>query len=72
MYSAKTEMHRNVCRKKLLYHLCRIHERGVHGVFLAPLITDTVVFIVVIWMMCSEFRRMDHWKNCARFQEEMN
>lgn len=45
---------------------------GVHGVFLAPLITDTVVFIVVIWMMCSEFKRMDHWKNCARFQEEMN
>lgn len=28
MYSAKTEMHRDVCRKKLLYHLCRIHERG--------------------------------------------
>lgn len=35
---------------------------GVHGVFCAPLITDTVVLIVVIWMMCSEFKRMDQLK----------
>lgn len=27
---------------------------GVHGVFCAPLITDVVVLIVVIWRMCSE------------------
>lgn len=35
---------------------------GVHGVFCAPLITDAVVLIVVIWMMCSEFKRMDQLK----------
>ncbi len=35
---------------------------GVHGVFYAPLITDAIVLIVVIWMMCSEFKRMDQLK----------
>lgn len=35
---------------------------GVHGVFCAPLITDTIVLIVVIYMMCSEFKRMDQLK----------
>lgn len=35
---------------------------GVNGVFCAPLITDAVVLIVVIWMMCSEFRNMDKLK----------
>ena len=35
---------------------------GVHGVFCAPLITDAVVLIVVIWMMCREFKRMDQLK----------
>ncbi len=39
---------------------------GVHGVFCAPLITDVVVLIVVIWMMCSEFRRMDQLKAANR------
>lgn len=38
----------------------------VHGVFCAPLITDVVVLIVVIWMMCSEFRRMDQLKAANR------
>ena len=32
---------------------------GVHGLFCAPLITDIIVLIVVVWMMCSEFRKMD-------------
>lgn len=36
---------------------------GVHGVFCAPLITDAIVLIVVIWMMCSEFKRMDQLKS---------
>lgn len=35
---------------------------GVHGVFTAPLITDAIVLIVVIWMMCSEFKNMDKLK----------
>lgn len=35
---------------------------GVHGVFTAPLITDAIVLIVVIWMMCSEFKKMDQLK----------
>lgn len=35
---------------------------GVHGVFCAPLITDAIVLIVVIWMMCSEFKRLDQLK----------
>jgi len=35
---------------------------GVHGVFCAPLITDAIVLIVVIWMTCSEFKRMDYVK----------
>ena len=35
---------------------------GVHGVFCAPFITDAIVLIVVIWMMCSEFKRMDQLK----------
>lgn len=35
---------------------------GVHGVFCAPLITDAIVLIVVIYMMCSEFKRMDQLK----------
>ena len=39
---------------------------GVHGVFCAPLITDVVVLIVIIWMMCSEFRRMDQLKAANR------
>lgn len=39
---------------------------GVHGVFCAPLITDVVVLIVVICMMCSEFRRMDQLKAANR------
>ncbi len=39
---------------------------GVHGVFCAPLITDAIVLIVVIWMMCSEFKRMDQLKAANR------
>lgn len=39
---------------------------GVHGVFCAPLITDVIVLIVVIWMMCSEFKRMDQLKAANR------
>lgn len=39
---------------------------GVHGVFTAPLITDVIVLIVVIWMMCSEFKRMDQLKAANR------
>lgn len=35
---------------------------GVHGLFFAPLITDAIVLIVVIWMMCSEFKKMDQLK----------
>ncbi len=42
---------------------------GVHGVFCAPLITDAVVLIVVIWMMCSEFKRMDQLKAENRGRE---
>lgn len=32
---------------------------GVHGVFCAPLITDAVVLLVAIGMLCSEFRAMN-------------
>lgn len=39
---------------------------GVHGVFCAPLITDVIVLIVVIWMMRSEFKRMDQLKAANR------
>lgn len=35
---------------------------GVHGVFCAPLITDAIVLVVVIYMVCSEFKRMDQLK----------
>lgn len=35
---------------------------GVHGVFAAPLITDAIVLIVVIYMMISEFKRMNVMK----------
>lgn len=31
---------------------------GVHGMFCAPLITDAVILIVVVWMVCSEFKRV--------------
>lgn len=40
----------------------RVAGLGVHGVFYAPLITDAIVLIVVIWMMVSEFRKMDTLK----------
>ena len=39
-----------------------VADLGVHGVFCAPLITDAIVLLVVIWMMCSEFKRMDQLK----------
>lgn len=39
--------------------LPHIPKLGVHGLFCAPLITDMVVLFVVIWMMCSEFKKMD-------------
>lgn len=32
---------------------------GVHGVFCAPLITDTVVLFIAIYMLYSEFKKMD-------------
>ena len=39
-----------------------IANLGVHGVFTAPLVTDVIVFFVVIGMMCSEFKNMDKLK----------
>lgn len=35
---------------------------GVHGVFTAPLITDVIVLAVAVWMIVSEFKRMDTLK----------
>ncbi|MCJ0405313.1 MATE family efflux transporter [Clostridioides difficile] len=43
-----------------------IASLGVHGVFTAPLVTDVIVFFVVIGMMCSEFKNMDKLKAQGR------
>ncbi len=40
--------------------LPHIAELGIHGLFGAPLFTDAIVFIIAIWMMCSEFIKMNY------------
>lgn len=49
----------------------RINNMGVHGIFVAPLITDAIVFVVVIAMLCSEFIKMDKLHNVNTYYSKI-
>ncbi len=48
----------NLLAAAVLGMMPRVARLGVHGMFCAPLITDAVILIVVVWMVCSEFKRV--------------